>query len=385
MEVKMNLRFPNPAHSTAEEIFSMEETHALTEDIECQRYGMIDYLDVLNYMNGNSFDGSLETRQTIANMALAMPSIAYINPHKTREMIYNLHLVCDNIRSYHLLNRISSFHSENMVLVQEGMAAALYRMVSGDKLHDEQFHKAARGLYDLVCSNSLQQHVYGVDTTRGRFEVVPNVMTMMIFELHDRFFGSRLSHVNEKIRAFICENLQNPETGLYYESYQTGSIGYVGENINPASAWRTNVLRASVNGLAITFMNYFDPENCRKAWEHYKEMFMESVLNLTAEEIADSVGCAYNTQLGPGSEDLLASLLAAKEMQDPKAFGTLQQHLFEIGKPHLWEGLMVFTEFGETEHLIGHYALYSRVHVGWEKLLTHDWETYYEYDYNEIR
>lgn len=231
----------------------------------------------------------------------------------------------------------------------------------------------------------MQQHVYGVDTTRGRFEAAPNAMALMVLEIHDRIFGSRFSHVKKEVLGFIREKLQDPETGMYYESYQTGSIGYVGEYVNPVSAWRTSVLRPSVNGLAITYMNYFEPESCKKAWENYKNMFLESILELGAQDVADSVGCAFNTQLGPGSEDLLAALLAAKEMRDQDTFDKLQRHLFEIGQPHLWEGHLFFTEFGELEHMIGHFAFYSRVHAGWKTLLAHDWETYYSWDYDEVR
>lgn len=383
--MQINLRFPNPVTSSAEAVFGMEGIHKLTEDMEAQRQGMVDYLDTLNYMNGNSFDGPLETRHAIAYMGMALPSLAYIDPHKTREMCYNLNLIVRNISSYHLLTRAYPYNSENVLLIEKGMVAALYRMISGNNMHDETFHKCAEKIYDINQKNQIRQHVPGIDTTRGRFEVMPNAISLMVLEIHDRVFGSRYGRIKDEVISFIKEKLEDTGTGMYYESYQTGCIGYAGESVNPISAWRTNILRPSVNGLAIAFMNYSDPINCEKAWKNYKEMFLDSLLELKAEDIADSIGASFNTQLGPGSEDIMAAMLAAKEMQDIEVFDKIQTHILETGRPHLWEGHLIFTEFGDMESMIGYFMLFARAHVGWKKLMNHPWGKSYDMDYEKIR
>ena len=381
----LDLRFPNPVESSGAEVFGMKGARRLTEDIEAQRQAMIDYLDCLNYMNGNSFDDPLQTRHAIAYMAAAMPSLAYVNPHKTREMVYNLSLVVDNIMSNHLLMRMAPFNSDHVLLVEAGLAAALYRLVGGRPAHDDFFHEAADGIFDLIKANERQQHVAGVDTTRGRFEVMPNAMALLVLNIHDRVFGTRYAAVEDDVLTSLVEKLWDPKSGLFFESFQTGSIGYANESVNPRSSWHTSVLRPNVNGLAIAFMNIFDPTGCAHAWERYKELFLPSLLEISAEAVAFGVGSSFTTQLGPGSEDVLAAMLAAREMQDLETFDALQAHLFDIGKPHLWEGHLFFTEFGEQEHMIGHFALFARAHAGWGKLLSHPWEDYYDYDFNEVR
>lgn len=385
MSMALDLRFPNPAHTTGAEVFEMEKSHRLTEDIEAQRQAMIDYLDVLNYMNGNSFDDPLQTRHAIAYLAAAMPSLAYVNPHKTREMVYNLSLVVDNIMSNHLLMRVAPFNSDHMLLVEAGLAAALYRLVGGRSAHDEFFHQMADVIFELIVANRRRQNVAGVDTTHGRFEVMPNAMALLVLDIHDRVFGTRYAAVKDEVLTTLVGKLWDPETGLFFESYQTGSIGYANESVNPRSSWHTSVLRPNANGLAIAFLNVLDPTGCAHAWERYKELFLPSLLNISAEDVALGVGASFNTQLGPASEDLLAAMLAAREMQDVDAFDALQAHLFGIGKPHLWEGHLFFTEFGEQEHMIGYFALFARAHAGWGKLLDHPWERYYEYDFVEVR
>lgn len=382
---EMNLCFPNPAQTSGAEIFAMEETHRLTEDLETMRGAMIDFLDIINYENGNSFDDPLQTRHAMAYMAAAMPSLAYIDPHKTREMGYNLGLVVDNINSYHLLMRMVPYSSDNLQLVEWGLACALYRLVSGRVMHDAEFHESAERIYDLICENGQRQHVFGIDSRRGSFTVAPNAMALLVLEIHDTIFGTRYLHVKDDMLTSLIEKLWDPQSGLWFESYQTGSIGYKSEHVNPATAWHTNVILPGVNALAIAFMNHFDPKGCTLAWERFKSLFMDSFLAIDAETVAESVGLSYNTQLGPGSEDLLAAMLAAKEMGDLEAFDALQAHLFEIGQPHMWEGHFTFTEFGELEYMVGYFALFARAHVGWDKLLAHDWAAHYEDDYVVVR
>lgn len=386
MKTKDTMRFYNPAESTGEDIFGMELTHQLTKDIETQRQSMIDYLDILNYMNGHSFDGPVETRQIMMYLGLAMPSLAYIDPHRTREMIYNLHLVCENLQSPYLTARVEPLNSDNIRTAFTCLACALYRKISGDRLHDELFHQTVEALYNTMERNSIRQYVCGIDTTSGRFEVLPNAMALMAYEIHDEVFGSRYyKSMKPGVMELLQDKLRDSDTGLYYESYQTGYLGYVGEFINPASAWHTRILKASVNGLAIAFMNYFDPDAVADAWQRYKAKFLNKLLTITTEAMADTVCGSFHTQLSAGSEALLGAMLAAKEMRDSEVFGKLQNVLFETGKPQMWEGHFFLPEYGDREALIGHFALFARVHVGWKTLMNHNWEKYYEWDYEKVR
>lgn len=381
----LDLLFPNPASSSATEIFGMVENGWLTEDIEAQRAGMIDYLDVLNYMNGNSFDDRAQTRHAIAYMALAMPSIAFIDPHKTREMGYNLGLVVDNLECVRLRSRVDAYNADHVTLVEHCLAAMLYRLVTGRPDHDADARALAQRVYDVCHENAAVQHVGALDTVRGRFDVVPNIMALMALELGDRFYGTSYAPVADGARQLIAETLRDKETGLFYESLQTGRIGYTGESVNPTAAWCTSDLTASANALDIAFAHYVDADGCERAWASFKERFMDELLAIDAEDLAASVGCSYITQLGPVAEALLGAMLAAKEMEDVATFGTLQDHLFEIADPQLWEGHMTYAALGDLAHMIESFSLFARVHVPWKKILSHDWESYYSFDYREVR
>ena len=76
---------------TADKIWGMEDTHEFLPDFEGHYKGLLNMIDVLYYRNGNSYYPPVKSRHTAFFLALAMPSYAYIDPHRTLEMKYNIH------------------------------------------------------------------------------------------------------------------------------------------------------------------------------------------------------------------------------------------------------------------------------------------------------
>ena len=382
----MNLGFEIPVSSTAKDIWDMEKEQDYTRDIWGQYKYMIDYLDMVNYCNGQTFDDRLQTRHAIAYLGCAMPSLAYICPYQTTDLSYYLNLVNINLPSKFMKDVGSVFNADNMLLIQRTLAAAFYRLVSGRDMYDGEFHANARAVYKRIVGNGLSaQDIYAIDTVQSRFEAFPNFMALLALELHDRIFGTEYSDVRKKVLSCIEDKLQDKETGLFYESYQTGYFGFEGEKINPKSTWVTHELKASVNGLALAFYHCFEPEKAERAWENYKRIFTEELMSFEAEDLADKLGDSLQTQLAGESEAYFSAMLAAKEMDDMEYFDMLQKNLFEKVKPTYSQGLVFFSSLGAGQHLMGHFILFARVHAGWKKLLDHDWEKYYGYDYRKVR
>ncbi len=381
----MDLMFPNPITDAPADVLAMTETHKLLESVEFQRGTMIDYLDVINYENGFSFDDPILSRHVMAWYAVAMPSLAFIDPHKTREMRYNLDLVVSNIMSSHLENHFVSFNSDNVRLAEQTLACAFYRLVSGDTKDDAFFRDNCDKLNAIMWESLRVQHVCGIETVRGAFEVVPNAMALLAFEIHDRIFGSRYADVREPMAETLFAPLTDPETGLFYESLRTTALGHANERVAKSAQWHTTALKANTNGLALAFMNHFDPEGAKRAWASYVERFLPELLELDAETVAAGVGLSLNTQLGPGSEDILGAMFAAREMGDAETFAALEQHFIEIANPNMWEGHVVCADLGDLEAMVGAFYLPARVHVGWEALLAHDWENHYADDFVVVR
>ena len=131
----MNVSFQSPITSSGEEIWQMEEMRDYTRDIWGQYKCMVDYLDLVNYCNGHTFDDRIQSRQAIAYLGCAMPSLAYICPYQTIDLSYYLNLVNLNLPSRFMVDGMNSFNSDNMLLVQRALAAGFYRLVSGRNLY----------------------------------------------------------------------------------------------------------------------------------------------------------------------------------------------------------------------------------------------------------
>ena len=381
-----DMRYEVPVSSSADAVWKMEENRDFTKDIWAQYKGMADsFLDIINYMNGHSFDDPYQSRQAIAYLGYAMPSLAYICPYQTIDLSYYLNLVNINLPSRWLDDPLG-FHSENVLTIHRALAAGFYRMISGRDMYDGEFHETAKKIYRKIIANGESvQEMFAIETVQARFDAYVNFLALMALELHDKQFGTEYSVVKPKVLSCIKKKLQDEKTGMFAESYQSGCFGYEGEIVSHRSTWATKLLKASVNGLALSTYHYFEPEEAERAWKNYEMKFTDELLALKAEDIADRLGGSYYTQLDVGSEDLFSAILAAREMEDKEYFKLLQDHLFAISSPTLSEGLIFFNNFGEEQHMLGHFLFFARTHVPWRKLMDHDWESYYGWDYKKVR
>lgn len=372
--------------TTAKQLWAMPAQKEFTEDIEAHYKTMMNYLDILNYMNANIDDAPVVARHMIAFMAYAMPSMAFVDPSRTREISYNLHLVCRNIKSPLLVKQADVFNADHVLLVEEALACAFYRLVSGRDMYDQDFHNYAERICQRIRENGTSsQQIWALDTISGRYEVYPNTAALMALELHDKFYATTYcAELKSKVLDFIQAHLRDSATGLYYEYFQTGILGYANETVRPESFWHTTELKASINGLALTFLHYFMPEETEMAWQQYKNLFQTQLMALD-EEMLSNTGASYQTQLAAGSEDLCCALLAAREFDDPAFFGILQENMLRLGEAELAEGHIFYPGFGELQHLICHFLLFSRTHIGWKTLFQHPWEQFYGMDYNKVR
>ena len=83
-------------------------------------------MDVLYYRNGNSFFPEVKTRHTAFFLALAMPSYAFIDPHRTREMKYNLHAAAIAIENDELTKLVEPYDSLQMRNLEVFVTCLLY-------------------------------------------------------------------------------------------------------------------------------------------------------------------------------------------------------------------------------------------------------------------
>ncbi len=371
---------PKPIHTDASDIFDMEKNGKLTKDIEAQDLGLISYLDLMNYQNGHSFDPPVMTRNAMFWMGLCLPATAYIMPNKTRQSIYYLYSVHNTISKPYLSDSAHAMESQNMALIEKAMTAVLYRLISGRGDLDNQLRIYAPQILDCFQRNSYIQKAWGMDTVIGKFEAMPTLMGLMILVIYDKIFGTCLSDIQPKVLDFVESKLIDKKTGLFVLSYNTGYMGYPGEITTPGVTWQSNNASASSTGLALPLYRCFYPDKANAMWEIFKKTLLPNVLNIDAQQVSIGCGSSFVTALGKKAEDLFATFLCSKDLNDIAVFDQIQSHIYEIGRPNLWEGQVHYTAFGKYAHFIGAFIHLSRIHVEWKKLLSHSWGKYYDWD-----
>lgn len=379
--------FNHPLSFTAEEIWRMEETHQFPIDIESHYRGLLNMMDVLYYRNGNSFYSEIKTRHTAYFLALAMPSFAVIDPYRNREMKYNLHVASLVIENDNLSKPLEVYDAPSIRRLEVFVTLALYKLVSEKEINDERFHDYAEEVYGRIMENGQSaQKIFAYDTIEGTYEAYPNLAALLAFRIHDRCFGTDYcKRIEAKLQSFIRENLIDEETGLFLEFHKTGSLGVKGERLSRSAAWSGRGQTAACNALAIAFMNYFDEAASERAWEAFKEKFTDQLLHVTAENLQNRESSSYVSQLAPTAQGLYGSLFAAKEMGDKDYFEKLQRYVLSITEPNQREGKLFLDALGDEQRLHSDFLTLARVHVGWKKILTHDWEDYFDFDYDKVR
>lgn len=373
--------------STADMIWDMENTHEFFPDIEGHYKGLLNMMDVLYYRNGNSYYQKTKSRHTSFFLALAMPSYAYIDPHRTLEMKYNIHAACIAIENEELTYALDPYNSDRIRTLEAFATLTMYKLVSERNINDKHINELAECVYQRIVDNGTSaQEIYAYDTIEGTYQVYPNALALLAFEIHDRFFGTDYSQkLKDKVLGFINDNLTDKETGLYKDFYKTGSLGVKGEHLSRSAAWASKTPSISSNALGLTFMNHFDKGSASRAWNCHKEVFTDKLLSVTSDQLANTEAASYLSQLNPAAEGLYSTLLAAKEMDDREYFEKIQHHIMSISSPDQREGKVFFDAVGDEQALHGDFLAFARVHVGWDKLLKHNWEDYYSYDYNKVR
>lgn len=379
--------FDHPISMTADAIWGMEETHVFPVDIESHYKGLLNMMDILYYRNGNSFWPEIKTRHIAYFLALAMPSFAYIDPYRTREMKYNLHAAAIAIENDELTKMVDPYDSLHMRELEEFVTLAMYRLISEKTVNDTHLHEMAERVYRRIVSNGTStQKVYAYDTIVGTYQVYPNAAALLAFRIVDCRFGTDYGkQIESKVLDFIRQTLFDEKNSIFRDYYKTGSLGIPGEALSPNAFWSSRTPNPASNALSVCFMNYFDSELAQKAWESHKRLFTDQLLDITAEQLADTATGSYISPLPPVAEALYGTLAAAKEMGDREYFEKLQQHVLTIGQVDQREGKIFFDALGDEQRLHSDFLAFARVHVGWGKLMNHNWEDYYQYDYNKVR
>jgi hypothetical protein len=91
----------------------------------------------------------------------------------------------------------------------------MYRLVSGRKQFDEKADALIESIREKFDRNyQSSQKIFAIETVVGRFEMFPNLLAMLVFQIHDEIHGTRYSRENDRIFDGLNAYLRDDVSGL---------------------------------------------------------------------------------------------------------------------------------------------------------------------------
>lgn len=231
----------------------------------------------------------------------------------------------------------------------------LYQLSTGDMRYAKEY----TWLTGQIAQEMRLHHqgIYeGVTCEPNAWFVECNTIGMLSLHIYDKLYAT--SYTENEVQwslDFIMQRMQDEETGLFYRYYQPNHDFVKQEITGYANAW------------ILTFLNPFLPEQMKQSYQSFKQNL--SVNYGPYASIYSRIG--HNQK--PDRIAHIFGLWAAKEFNDPELFGKLRNGIDKVGDlgPHLERGGLSYDN--PDNSLINGVVLASKLHLGWETVLAHDW------------
>ena len=319
-------------------------------------------------LRGDDFDGWNIRQQTnwkysIAFAFYGLPSAIIINPEKTDEYRALMDMMIWAMKSRKVWGDFTDRgFGTDPISIQNimykghlNLMYGLYQLSTGDLRYAREY----TWLTGQIAEEMRLHHegIYeGVTCEPNAWFVECNTIGMLSLHVYDKLYGT--SYTENEIQwslDFIMDRMRDRDTGLFYRYYQPNHDFVRTDITGYANAW------------IVTFLNPFLPAEMTEAYQSFKE-------NLTVGY--GPYASVYNRLSDNPAVDTTAhlfGLLAAKEFGDHELFGKLRNSIDKMGDltvDHKRGGLV----YDHPDNkLIKGVVLASKLHLGWNTVLDHDW------------
>lgn len=242
---------------------------------------------------------------------------------------------------------------------------ALHILVSGDDKYEGCFHK---------LSKSIAGEMTGTEYAGAACEMINyyfqcNTVSMLSLRLHDVIYGTQYEALQAKWLDWAQTNMVVTAADLDRHHLSRDNLGLFYAVHHPLSKTSEKRMSGYTNAWAVTFLNFFDPQRSRQAYDSYKATFVKRFWRF-----------AYSEEVpGRGIDGLatLFALFAAKEFDDRDLFEQLLNVLslagrerFDSANPEFSSVGGLTIDFPSSPALQGA-LLFGKTNVGLLKLFEH--------------
>lgn len=352
-------------HSSASKYFLPIEERKLQKDEIGQFNYVFDTYEHLSF-TGDEFKGwdtqdQLLWRYGIAFGAYAMPSIAMISPaYADRAKLCLKHMIV-KMKSKKVWGDWVAYGmgddpiSEGNIMYKGhlNLMYGLYQLISGD----EYFSQEYTWLTDKIVAEMRRHHEEGrhegADCEPGRYFAQCNAISLLSLKIYDQLYGT--SYAEKEARwtiDFIKAEMTDEEYGFYLKMYQSEM-----QFCNPMKSGYTNAW-------TMAFLRPFEADYNESLYPVWKKYFVES--------IGPYAYVKEDAAAGPSPLATMTGMMAAKEFEDIELWNQLRNSIDRNIYQSTENYHYLYKEVNNP--IYNGPLLWSKVHVGWQKILVFNWE-----------
>ena len=310
-------------------------------------------------------------RYGIAFGAYAMPSIAMISPtHANRAKLCLRHQI-EKMKSKKVWGDWTEYGMGDdpisvgniMYKGHLNLMYGLYQLISGDEKFASEYTWLTEKIVEEMRKHHAEGRHEGADCEPGRYFAQCNSISLLSLKIYDQLYQTNYAEIEARWTIdFIKEKMTDKEFGFYLKMYQS------------EMAFCNPMLSGYTNAWTMAFLRPFEPEYNESLYPVWKEYF--------TKEIGPFAYVKEDPEAGPSPLATMTGMMAAKEFGDMALWRKLRNSIDKdiYQKSDSYQYLYK----GVNNAIYNGPLLWTKVHVGWQNILDHDWEGNRHYDKPEV-
>ena len=302
----------------------------------------------------------LRWRYGIAFSSYAMPSIAMISQEHADRAKHAMYLMIKKMKSPKVWGDWISYGmgddpiSEGNVMYKGhlNLMYGLYQLMTGNEEFSREFTWLTSRIIDEMRRHHIEGKHEGADCEPGRYFAQCNSISLLSLKIYDKLYGTNYSEVEASWTInFIKQKMTDKKDGFYLKMYNTKH-----QFCNPQ-------LSGYTNAWTMTFLRVYEQKYNEDLYSVWKENF--------TQELGPFAYVKEDLEAGASPLAHLTGLLAAKEFEDISLFRKLRNSIDR--KLYQKDDLNHYLYSNINNPIYNGPILWTKVHVGWKKVLEHDW------------
>ena len=330
-----------------------------------ETYGLMD-------ITGDEFKGwdtseQLLWRYGIAFASYAMPSISIIDREYADRAKHAMWIMIKKMKSKRVWGDWIAYGmgedpiSEGNVMYKGhlNLMYGLYQLMTGDEEFSDEFTWLTNKIIDEMRRHHIEGKHEGADCEPGRYFAQCNSIALLSLKIYDKLYGTTYSDV-EAIWTinFIKNKMTDKEYGLYLKMYNTNHNFCYKAKSGYTNAW------------TMTFLKPYDKDYNVSLYPVWKDHF--------SQEIGPYAYIKEDRKANASPLATMTGMIAAKEFNDINLFtklvNSVDRNIYQKGDSYHY----VYSNINNP--IYNGAILWTKVHLGWDKILNYDWghDDYYQ-------